>query len=29
MEEIPFPEGGPKKWKITFSGKPNEDSYVK
>lgn len=26
IEEI-TPEGAQKKWKITFSGKPSEDSY--
>jgi type IV pilus assembly protein PilM len=29
MEEVPSPDGNGKKWKITFSGKPTEDSYVK
>lgn len=27
MEEIPSPEGGAARWKITFSGKPNESSF--
>ncbi len=29
MEEVPGAEGGPKRWKVTFSGKPNDDSFGK
>lgn len=32
MEEVAVPgapEGAPKKWKVTFSGKPNEESFGK
>jgi len=29
MEEVPGADGGPKRWKITFSGKPNEEAYGK
>ena len=28
-EEIELPDGGPKRWKISFSGNPTEDSYAK
>lgn len=27
VEEVPAPDGGAKKYKITFSGKPSEDAY--
>ena len=29
MEEVLLAEGDTKKWKVTFSGKPNEDTYGK
>ncbi len=29
MEEVAGPEGGPKRWKVTFTGKPNDDSFGK
>lgn len=29
MEEVAFPEPNQKRWKIVFTGKPNEDAYGK
>jgi hypothetical protein len=29
MDEVAAPDGASKKWKITFTGKPNEEAYGK